>query len=529
MNGAWIEPGPTAGRNRGRAGKDVFARAILRLCCAAALAGGCLPARAVDPATPLGELSTQAWVLENGLPQNTVQALAQTRDGFLWVGTEAGLARFDGSGFQIFDRNTTPALPAGDIHCLLAGVDGALWVGTSQGLARLMNGDVAHFTTRDGLPSNDIRALRLDSSGEIIASTANGEARMQGTRAVPLAMKMLSSPDSASEVALEVQLPDGRAAQATRSTVEVMGHGEHLRFSVGKQLPGDRIQALLADREGSLWIGTNEGLARLAGSKLQLFPASDPLAGASVLALLEDREGNLWIGTETDGLHILRDRRFFTFGAREGLAAESTTTVVEDRAATLWVGTSDAGLSAVPLPAGGGAAEAFPARGAIENYTVGNGLASDVILSLAAAPNGDLWVGTPDGLNRIRHGKIDTFTSADGLPDDFIRSLWVDDDGSLWIGTRHGLAHWRERAGAPPQIEIYTQANGLGNDLAGAMVRDAHGDLWVATLAGLSRLHAGHIVNYTTANGLGSNVVTALLPRADGSLLIGTENHGLDE
>jgi signal transduction histidine kinase len=155
-----------------------------------------------------------------------------------------------------------------------------------------------------------------------------------------------------------------------------------------------------------------------------------------------------------------------------------------------------------------------------------------VILSLAAAPNGDLWVGTPDGLNRIRGNNVDTFTSADGLPDDFVRSLLIDNDGSLWIGTRRGLAHWavakRElsRSGSGAGMETYTHASGLGSDLVGAMARDAHGDLWVATLAGLSRLHGNAISNFTAANGLSSNVVTALLPRADGTLLIGTQDHG---
>jgi signal transduction histidine kinase len=163
---------------------------------------------------------------------------------------------------------------------------------------------------------------------------------------------------------------------------------------------------------------------------------------------------------------------------------------------------------------------------------VQNGLASNVILSLAAAPNGDLWVGTPDGLNRIHKGSITAFTSAEGLPDDFIRSLLIDPDGSLWIGTRHGLAHWnlgRGESGGSDHlghIDTYTHANGLGSDLVGAMARDSHGDLWVATLNGLSRLHGNTINNFTTTNGLSSNVITALLPREDGTLLIGTQDHG---
>ena len=234
------------------------------------------------------------------------------------------------------------------------------------------------------------------------------------------------------------------------------------------------------------------------------------------------------MGTETDGLHILRDRRFLTFGAREGPASNATTTVVDDRSGTLWVGTMGSGLNALPLPQGSAADGSFPGKKAIWTYTVQDGLVSNVILSLAAAPNGDLWVGTPDGLNRIRHGSIATFTSADGPPDDFIRSLLVDADGSLWVGTRHGLAHWTNPGRADAQMRIYTQTSGLGSDLVGAMARDTRGNLWVATLSALSRLRGGAIANFTTASGLSSDVVTSLLPRPDGTLLIGTENHGLD-
>ena len=223
---------------------------------------------------------------------------------------------------------------------------------------------------------------------------------------------------------------------------------------------------------------------------------------------------------KTGGLHILRDGCFRTIGTRdEGLSDVDDYDHSRRRwaAGVLWVGTRGSGLNAVTRDAGG----TFSTK----TYTVRNGLPSDVILSLASASDGDLWVGTPDGLGLIRHGHIDSFTSADGLPDDFVRSLLVDADGSLWVGTRRGLTHW---PGAPSRqrMEPYTQAKGLGSDLVGAMARDSRGNLWIATLAGLSRLRDGKIANYTTANGLSSNVVTSLLPRADGTLLVGTQDHG---
>ncbi len=158
---------------------------ILHSGCVAAILIVCVRAGiALEPSTPLANFGRQAWVMENGLPQNTVQALVQTKDGFVWLGTEAGLVRFDGIGFQVFDRNSTPALPGNDVCCLLEGGDGGLWVGTSEGLARLKDGEVRAYSTRDGLPGNGIRALAEGSGGALWVSTDQGWARLSGDKFV---------------------------------------------------------------------------------------------------------------------------------------------------------------------------------------------------------------------------------------------------------------------------------------------------------------------------------------------------------
>jgi ligand-binding sensor domain-containing protein len=515
---------------------------------------GCgLSGSALEPSTSLANYNRQTWMMENGLPQNTVQALVQTRDGFVWLGTEVGLVRFDGNGFEVFDKNSTPALPGNDVRCLLETRDGALWIGTSEGLARWKDGVVTAFTTKDGLPGKGIRALLEAANGILWAWTDQGLARLNDeerfvdataktgfqasaiTRVISDGQGVLwvGTQDRASIYRdgrwtvpepqsgmfpwipagpIEfIQAFHGRVASADKSTLAMLdgdkkrGDNALDHFTVGKELPGSRIQSLFADR----------GLARWVGGKVQRLPVTDPLAMASVLALMEDREGNLWVGTESNGLHILRDQRFRTMGARDELSSDATTAVVEDAAGTLWVGTSGSGLNAIHRSASG--------ESTVRSYSVRNGLLSDVILSLAASPHGGLWVGTPDGLNRISGGKIESFTSAEGLPDDFIRSLLADTDGS-----RRGLMHWTDGEGglAGMRMNTFTQTNGLGSDLVGAMARDSNGELWVATFAGLARLRGGRFANYTTANGLSSNVVTALLPRTNGTLLIGTQDHG---
>jgi signal transduction histidine kinase len=458
--------------------------------------------------------------MENGLPQNSVHALVQTRDGFLWLGTEAGLVRFDGVAFVVFDHSTTPGLPSGDIRFLVETQDGTLWVGTAEGLARRREDEIARLGAKDHVPEGAITALKESSNGRLRVETQDEAAELGGQGWSSVTAQGSLAKD---EVVFQASLSNGVVASATRSTVTVRrGDTRLAQMAVGREIPGTKIQALLADREGSLWIGTNHGLARWSNGKVQILTATDVLAGASVLSLLEDREGDLWVGTETDGLQVLRDARFHNIGTREGLSSDLTSTVVEDSTGAMWVGTNGGGLNAIRLEG--------KAPGAAGTYAVRDVLLSDVILSLAATKNGALWVGTPDGLNRIRGSAVDSFTSADGLPDDFIRSLLVDADDSLWIGTRRGLAHWTFPHGArePAQKEIYTQANGLGSDLVGAMARDSNGNLWIATLAGLSRLKAGKITNFTTANGLSSDVVTALLPRAHGALVVGTQDHGWD-
>lgn len=499
------------------------------------------------------------------MPQNTIHALVQTRDGFVWLATEDGLVRFDGIGFATYDRNSQPALPSGDIRCLLESRDGDLWIGTSEGLVQWSQGTSKEYTAHDGLPGNGILALAQDEDGTLWVQTEQGLARRIGrgfmaSPPAPQGMPTLvltshgkselritekqreaafnSATWAGSVAASELPrggveflaaLPAGQTVVASDSRLVVLRAGRVAeRLQVGGQIPGNRIQALLADREGSLWIATNGGLTRFVDGHLQRFPVTDPLAGLSVLTLMEDREGDLWVGTETAGLQVLRDQRFLTLGEPEGLSSSRTTAVVDDRSGTLWVGTAGAGLNALPRIAGARAAAVSDqslAHLSVRTYSPANGLASDVILSLAAAPDGDLWVGTPDGLNRIRGSRIGLFTSADGLPDDFIRSLLVDRDGSLWIGTRRGLAHWQMGAARSP-MTTYTTADGLAGNLVGAMARDANGNLWVATLTGLSRLRQGKISNYTTAQGLPGNVVTDLLPRDDGTMLIGTQDHG---
>ncbi len=586
-----------------------------------------LPAIALEPTTPLSRLPQQSWTMENGLPQNVVSALLQSSDGYLWAGTEVGLARFDGLGFRILSHGALPGFPDAEIRCLLetqpgkGQTSGSLWIGTGDGLVQWQHDRLRTFTTQDGLPGNSIRGLivaagalwvwtedglaqltiaepepgrnlrfvqvplpaganaggitslagdnrgglwlgtstgaylwthdrwtpspgrgpgltngpsaaRVQSvaGGDVLIADAGGVALVHDeTRQLRIAANLLPQ-DGISFLA---RLADGRVVAASKSILvlsgEPSGKGTGARLTVGHELPGSRIETVYADREGSLWIGTNRGLARIRPAQagvhdpvvVDLLLATDALSTQAVVAFLEDREGDLWVGTDSAGLHILRDSRFRTLGANDGLSSDATTAILPDSQGGLWIGTRDSGLDHWREASDEKAAQ--PAT----NLTTKQGLLSDVILSLARAANGALWVGTPDGLNRIGPGGTRSYTSADGLPDDFIRSLFAEPDGTVWIGTRRGLTHLDPR-GNVPQMKTLTQADGLGSNLIGALERTGSGDLWIGTLNGLARLENGRLRNYTTADGLSSNVITALHAGSQGLLWIGTQGGGLN-
>jgi signal transduction histidine kinase/ligand-binding sensor domain-containing protein len=292
-------------------------------------------------------------------------------------------------------------------------------------------------------------------------------------------------------------------------TVTRSGNTRHYTRREG--LPADRITTIFEDREGVVWVGTDGGVARLIDGKVESFHSGDFLSQDAILSLFEDREGDLWIGTETNGVTILRDQRFTTYTSREGLF-DQIRCVFQDGAGVIWVGTDGGGLRR--FTAGGGR---------VETLTTADGLASNVILSLAQDAKGDLLVGTPDGLNRVHEKAFSVLTASDGLAEDFVRSLYCDPEGSVWAGTRRGLSRI-----TPHGIETYTQANGLGSDLIGALVKGKDGELWIGTLGGLTSYSKGVFKNYTVEDGLSSNVITDLYMDRDGTLWIATQGGGLN-
>ncbi len=501
----------------------------------------------LDSLRDLSEFNGQVWVTENGLPQNTVHAITQAKSGYIWIATEEGLARFDGIKFTVFDKQNTPELKSNDIRVLLEDRRGALWIGTADGLVELRDSNFTAFTTQQGLPANVINALSEDLDGSLWVATAAGVVRFgegvfkafdqdefprDGVDALFVDQQgalWIGSSDGLAcyksgkvtkytrqdglvdnnVVSIDQDL-DGHVWIGTANGLNRLDGDQFLTYTTRDGLPNNRITSLKTDREGSIWIGTGGGLSRFTEGHLSNFRAGDRLANEIILSIFEDREGSLWIGTESDGLSLLKDKKFTTYTSREGLASDLIKSIYEDGQNNIWIGTNGGGLNLLK-------------EGKVTTYTTTDGLSSNVILALFGDDHGNLWVGTPDGLNRFKDGKFKTLTSADGLANDFVRSIYADRSGNLWIGTRGGLTRLTGE-----HFNTYTIAEGLPNDFVGTIYQDSQGNIWIGTLGGLTRFRDEKFTNYTTRDGLSSDVVISLHEDAEGALWIGTSGGGLD-
>jgi ligand-binding sensor domain-containing protein/signal transduction histidine kinase len=537
------------------------------------------PAWGLDPHMPLAQYGYQSWQTDTGLPQNTVHAIVQGRQGYLWIGTEGGLVRFDGAQFRVLTHATTPALPSDLIDNLMEDGAGTVWISTSGGLARMRAGKVEAFGPDRGMPATQVwhvfdevrtggeRVWVLSAAGLFRIDPAPGGDRAER---VPLDedltenSRMVTGRDGAlwlgtAEGPVRID-PDG-SAHAMGTTGEVLaltvdGSGTAwvgLRSGLEactkecRSVPvsgGGAVEALTADAAGRIWIGTDTGLFTEEVGRVRAFPR----VVGRVSYLTCDRQGIVWAGTAKGLMRLTRA------GGGELLphGGDVYLTAAEDREGDLWLGTEAGGLAVLrdrkfaSLTAQDGLSEEYVLAlaqgpdgavwagtkggglnvyrgGRFRALTTAQGMASNVVFAVAAAPNGDVWAGTPDGLNLIRDGQVRVLTTADGLADDFVRSLYVGRQGALWIGTRHGLSRYANGA-----FTTWTAADGLGSDLIGAMTQSRDGDLWIGTLGGLSRLRHGQFTNFTTRDGLSSNIVTALHEDADGTLWIGTNDGGLN-
>jgi PAS domain S-box-containing protein len=506
------------------------------------VAAGIRPAAALDASRSLLQLAQERWSTAQGLPQDTVQAILQTRDGYVWIGTQEGLVRFDGHQFTVFDRQNTPAIAHNNVVALCQTRDGALWAATSRGLVRYAGGRFTGYLGPDGLPDESIQAIAEGPDGTLWLGAAGGGLVRFQEGAFALVSNANGLPDGFVTALLadadgtlwigsnaglhrlrggrfESMTPPGMRADAVNAIVAGPGgvvwaggrqglwRIDHDRIDVVAGLGARPVRSLCRDRDGSLWIGTEAGLSRLYQGRLETITAPDGLPDGVVIALHEDREGGIWLGTYSGGLARLRDSAFTGYARADGLAGNFVRAVFESRDGTMWLGSYRAGLSRLR-------------DGVFTTYTTHDGLPDDSVMAFAEAADGSLWIGTNGGLARLRNGRFDTWSTRDGLPHDAIRALLVDRRDTLWIGMRGGgLASFRDGQftrypGVAPIVRVLHEA------------RD--GAIWVGSDTGLTRVDAAATRTYTTRDGLSLDVIFAIHEDRDGVLWIGTYGGGIN-
>lgn len=510
--------------------------ALLLLCAGTLLA--------LDPSRNLTQYVHRIWTLQQGLPAGTIYGIWQDRQGFVWLGTQTGLVRFDGVTFvpaEKFFRRLPENLW---VRAGFEDASGGLWIATNDaGILHIHDSTVTHYGSAEGMPSDAIFCLVPGKSGDVWACTANGLAHLQdgkiqvehlpnrpvgggdlvrdgcladngvlwvaGEGAELLARKtrgfeaypLRSVPPDA--VVRAVSCSRGMLwAGTSAGLVEVSGNQQ--RFYTEKDgLVDDSILSLHQSADGTLWIGTRSGFSRLRDGEFESFRPQDGLSQSSVSSLYEDREGSLWVGTK-HGLNQFVEGRAIPYTVNEGLPSNNAGPVLQDRNGDIWVGLLDAGLAR------------FDGK---RFSSLRQGLASDKVLSLAEDQDGALWVGTDHGLNRLREGRVETaFTRATGLPDGQVRALFPDSAGVLWVGTEAGLAMVKNGAVSIPAGSPHVPIVALASDRSGRPI--------FSTEHGVFRLTDG-MIEEIAPNGMPIRNVDAIYRDPEGLVWLGMNGGGL--
>jgi len=475
---------------------------------AALLFGGA--ARAVDPHRALTQARLSVWTNENGLPQTTINAIAQTTDGYIWMGTEEGLVRFDGIRFVVSDRQSAPALHSPFVMSLFESPDGTLWIGTyGGGLARLRNGRIEAFRP-DLLGSDRIREFHAAANGALFAATAGGGLlRIDGEKVTRFTTRdglpsdRIWAIEDDGDGGMWIATHGGGVVRWRDGRVQ-----EHITMREG--LPNDVVRALLRDSAGTLWIGTDGGgiAAWRNGAIVRRVTTRDGLPNDFVRTLRRDRHGSLWIGTDA-GLARWRGTHVEAMGVAEGLPSAAIRSILEDREGSLWIGTT------------GGVVRLYDTR--VLPFTRKEGLPVDTIRAIHEDRNGHVFVGTEGGgLCQVLPAPVQCRTKADGLPNDSVYALTESRDGSLWVGTDGGGVA-RLRDGKFVET-IDSRRAGLPNDRVRALVETPAEDLWVSMSAGLALVRGGRAIHVKEFD---DRQLRPLLLLPDGNLLVGTDGAGL--
>jgi signal transduction histidine kinase/ligand-binding sensor domain-containing protein len=503
--------------------------------------------------TLFGQYKIDVWTTAEGLPQNSVNAILQTRDGYMWLGTYGGLVRFDGINFTAISG--TEGLQSNRILALCESRDGGFWIGTEGGgLSKYSHGSLIHYGKEEGLTDDVVYTVCEDRDTTLWIGTRTGVQCLQrgrilphpfggrildaGVRSIRFTKNGVLWINSDKEVyrsthgSLDVVLKTDPKTQRvpaflfedSDSSVWLrsgrgllhMVHGRIETISQADGLSSYYVTAFMCDSDGTYWAGTLDAGVTFGHVKpkkdftnLQ-FP--DGKRKSKIQTSFLDQEGNRWIGTDGDGLVRIKDRMITVVGAKEGLSHQIIEAVFEDSKKTLWAGTNDGGLY-------------YSTDGTWRPCSWKGGPLLQSIWSIAEDSKGAIWAGSyGGGLFQYVNGKFKNFTTAQGLVQNVVLALTCDRDGALWIGTENGGINIYRNG----TFHSLTAKDGLSNLCVQTFLQDKSGAMWIGTRGGgLNRYSHGTITVFTTHDGLSHNAVRSIYEDADSVLWIGTYGGGL--
>ncbi len=485
------------------------------------------------------EYLVRNWTTVDGVPHNTVRSVIQSRDGYLWIGTANGLARFDGVRFTTFDSANTPELINDDIFSLYEGRDGTLWVRTRRGLARRTEGRFEFLPRTNTFSTVPFGSFAEDTAGALwilgMETIGRWNGRSLETVEIPpdgpeRIMYMRAATDDGLWLAARNGLWHYRDRGAKRivespvpGLLAVGAGGQLWGLVAGRRLftlrDGAWVQVteltdicatLFAARNGDVWAGADSRNAafRWRNGKLSTISSAQGLEGVRVVGFEEDQDGNIWIGMNAGGLYRLRERRVRIVGREEGFEVPNASSIVEQPDGSMLVSVMGSKLHSV-TDAG---AEPVPFQQA--------GPPLEHLTAMAPAREGGVWVGTFRGeLSRVVDGRVvERVGSSSGT-----RSLLVDREARLWRGTLNAGVEVLEQG----NTTRYRTNEGLSFNNVYCLAQDRDGAVWVGTEQGLNRIHNGRITVFGPTNGLGQLFVSTLCVDSRGTLWAGTLGGGL--
>jgi PAS domain S-box-containing protein len=465
----------------------------------------------LDPKLAVTQYGHGVWTTADGLPQDSVRGIAQTDDGYLWIATMGGLARFDGVSFTVFNSANTPVLGRDEITALAADPAGGLWIGTGgAGVLRFFNGKFAQVVSVADTHTDNVRFLMVDSRGVLWIGADGGLSKYDHGN-----VSTLFRGRSGLAVHCGIESPAGTLWFGTDGGLKKLENGSFTTYTARDGLPTDAVWALAGGPDGEIWIGTRPGgLSALSHGAFRTYTTRDGLTSNAVIGLLRDRDANLWIGTEGGGINRFAGGKFASFrNGAGGLANKVIRCLYEDREGSLWLGTAGGGLFRL---------KDFPF---IERSTRED-LPTDVIRTISQDPWGDVWLGTANGIARIvPDGRLLHYSTNDGFTSDLVWPVVRARNGDLWAGSEQGVLYYFRNA------DLANPAARRTWTLDGAIrmiFEQSDGSIWVATSNQLVRFRNGRKEVFGPDQGLAVTGLSAIAGSSGGGFWVGTRR-GIQE